>query len=316
MRFMHTQLRVILLILGPLVLPGLVSAGVWGDLADRAEKKTSSRELLAFLAEELDDVEGSHLGDAIEELRDAGSDSESARKKVVNIMRLYDAAELVSVKSVDTGASPTKIASTILSRDEFKEKKAPEGSNWFSKIFEGFRKWLENLFDRPKKDSNSDFNPNGNFEWLRVLLEVFRVLLVLLIAGALVLLVATLFKNLSIRSRSFLDEGEELRTREEYLDLADQLVQTGELRFAIRALYVASLLRLDELKIARFDRSDTNWEHLARFEASPTRPAEIDFRAVTRNFDRFWYGRVALEIDDVRAFREVHDRLAAMEVPK
>lgn len=300
-----------------LSLPALASAGEWGSIADGAAKQTSNKGILEYLDRSVDSADGSHLGEAIAELRSAQGDKPALRQKIVTILRLMDSAEGFSASTAPSGKSPSALAKEIVARDEYRVKKAPAESNWLQQVFEGFGKWFSNLFKAPEPRKGSNFNGSWlDGAWLLGLVEFLRILLVVLIAGALILAIVLGIRQFNISSRTFLDEGEELRTREEYLDLAEQLVQSGDLRQAIRALYVASLLRLDELKIARFDRSDTNWEHLARFESSSKRPIDVDFRAVTQSFDRFWYGRVPVLIEDVVSFRQVHDRLASMEVPK
>lgn len=309
------QVRAILIVIA--LVPSLTSAGQWGSIADGAAKQSTNQALLEYIERSVDDPEGSHLGDAIAELRSAPGDSPTGREKIVSILRLMDSAENVSFGKPSTNRSPSEIAKEIVSRSDFQVKKTPAESNWLQKVFEGFGQWFSNLVKPPEPKQGSAFTGSWlDGAWLMGLVEFLRILLVVLIGGALILAVILGIRQFKIAGKTFLDEGEELRTREEYLDLAEQLVQSGDLRQAIRALYVASLLRLDELKIARFDRSDTNWEHLARFESSQRRPTDVDFRAVTKSFDRFWYGRIPVALEDVHSFREVHDRLAAMEVPK
>lgn len=297
--------------------PVTVWAGYWGDLATRAEGAASTNECVSIIQKSIEDYEGSHLGDALRELQAEKGAAVESRKKVIAILRLMDSAESFSAKAEPGKKSPSALATSILNRPEFKPKQETKYSNWLSEVFQGLTDWLQSLFKAPEPERNSgSFNMPNLPDWLGGLLQVFRILLVLITVLALAAAIFFAVKFARAHSRTLLDDVEEVRTRSEYLDLAEQLVQSGDLRQAIRALYVASLLRLDELKIARFDRSDTNWEHLARFESSTRRPQGLDFRAVTKNFDRFWYGRAIVRIEDVGAFRQVHDYLAQMEVPK
>jgi hypothetical protein len=71
----------------------------------------------------------------------------------------------------------------------------------------------------------------------------------------------------------------------------------------VRCLYLACLLRLDDAGVARFDRSETNWEHLYRIERSPSKPTGLGFRAPTIAFDRVWYGHNVRGLSDVHEFR-------------
>jgi hypothetical protein len=50
------------------------------------------------------------------------------------------------------------------------------------------------------------------------------------------------------------------------------------------------LLNLDEARICRFDRYQTNWEHLHRILRSNA-PKQVSYRGVTQIFDAAWYGQ-------------------------
>ncbi len=78
----------------------------------------------------------------------------------------------------------------------------------------------------------------------------------------------------------------------------------GRYREAVRALYLACLLRFDEALVARFDRAQTNWEHLHRIEGSVRKPQGLDFRTPTSLFDRVWYGYQGKGRDEVNQFRQ------------
>ncbi|MEX1018960.1 MAG: DUF4129 domain-containing protein, partial [Litorilinea sp.] len=86
---------------------------------------------------------------------------------------------------------------------------------------------------------------------------------------------------------------------------AQAAADAGDFRHAVRALYLAALLLLDEHHLLTFDRSHTNREVLARVPAdSPIRP---HLQPVVETFDAVWYGirvpdaptyaRYAAEID-------------------
>ena len=110
-------------------------------------------------------------------------------------------------------------------------------------------------------------------------------------------------KRLERRAKALLDEDEPERTVDEWLEMADRLERDGKYREAVRCLYLASLLKIDEARIARFERSETNWEHLARIESSSTRPAGLQFREPTKAFDQIWYGMRVNGSEDVMRFR-------------
>jgi hypothetical protein len=109
--------------------------------------------------------------------------------------------------------------------------------------------------------------------------------------------------KLTRKAKTLLEEDEPDRTLDEWLQLADEHAAAGRFRQAVRALYLACLLKFDEADVARFDRGETNWEHLARIEESEKLPADIDFRTPTKRFDTIWYGHQTNGMPDVELFR-------------
>jgi hypothetical protein len=69
---------------------------------------------------------------------------------------------------------------------------------------------------------------------------------------------------------------------------ASALAQAGSYRQAMRQLYLAALLRLDEVGALRYDRSQTNREVLAQLPATSTTHHHL--APVVDTFDRIWYG--------------------------
>lgn len=111
------------------------------------------------------------------------------------------------------------------------------------------------------------------------------------------------------RAKGLVDEEKPLRTADAWLEEANALIAQGRYREAVRGLYVAGLLRFDEAGVARFDRHQTNWEHLRRIEASPKRPEGAEIRDATVRFDRVWYGHLNATADDASAMRSWYDAL-------
>ena len=114
------------------------------------------------------------------------------------------------------------------------------------------------------------------------------------------------------KKRKALVEGDEpMRTADAWIEEADGLVAQGRFREAVRGLYVAGLLRYDEAGVARFDRNQTNWEHLRRIEASPARTRIDEARAATARFDRVWYGHREASADEARTMRAWYEDVVA-----
>ena len=90
------------------------------------------------------------------------------------------------------------------------------------------------------------------------------------------------------------------------------LTAKGEHRMAVRCLYLATLMRLDEAGVAEFRRWETNWEHLRRIQNSPSRPDDLDVSPLTRHFDLIGYGRICKGEMDVAEFREAYLRVVKL----
>ncbi|CAN5536976.1 hypothetical protein BH11ARM2_BH11ARM2_30590 [soil metagenome] len=109
--------------------------------------------------------------------------------------------------------------------------------------------------------------------------------------------------------RALVEDDEPERSVDEWLGLANQLEGEGRFREAVRALYLACLIRLDEAGVARFLKYETNWEHQHRIQASPKRPAGLDMLPATRMMDRVWYGYRTEGAPDVATMREVYEQV-------
>lgn len=112
-------------------------------------------------------------------------------------------------------------------------------------------------------------------------------------------------KRRSSRVGGLLSADEEELTADNWLVMADKLEKEGQHREAVRCLYLASLMRLDDARIIRFLRGETNWEHESRFRKSPARPAGLSLKEPTQLFDVIWYGYVQAEevhVSEMRGF--------------
>jgi hypothetical protein len=146
---------------------------------------------------------------------------------------------------------------------------------------------------------------------------LFKFLLIGLLVAAVIFFLVLAFrhfswkKTLKRKSSALLEEDEPERSADEWLRLAEGLSLQGRYREAVRCLYLACLLRIDEAKVARFIRSETNWEHLARIQASAKRPPSLDILAPTRAFDQIWYGHRVRGEADVDQFKIWYEEVVA-----
>ncbi len=191
-----------------------------------------------------------------------------------------------------------RIKSSPFYRDDQKTQ-----SNWWERAAESFGNWLRKLFNGSERPSKIDAAPPA-------ILGVWAIYLMwVVLACAALAFVALALKHfrwrfhLKRKSKALLEEDEPERSLDEWLERADALEAEGRYREAIRCLYLACLLRFDEARIARFDRGQTNWEHLYRIRKSPSLPGGLDFEPATQAFDGIWYGMRTRGQEDVAMFR-------------
>lgn len=211
-------------------------------------------------------------------------------------------------RSAPTSAPPdiSKIKSSPLYR---KSSDATE-SNWLSRALERIRLNLNPL--RPRVPNVPSVNAGAaNF-----LVYIMWGLLALLVAVFLFLAIRQfiwkLERSKKLRATALIEDDEPERTLDEWLALSDQLQAEGRFREAIRCLYVACLLRFDEHRIGRFDRTQTNWEHYRRIQSSPNYPKEFDLLTPTRDFDHVWYGFRPTNSAEVQRFRDAYKTLTSL----
>jgi hypothetical protein len=239
------------------------------------------------------------------------SDYSSATTKAVKD-RTYDsikqflAANALSEQFATVKGAETT-AKAIKQDPIYKAEKEVISANWLQKLLDRLKNMFKNDSTGPQIDAPQVPSWVG---------DVVRVLFYLLGVAIIGLIVYLLFKipwswtkggrAKRLKRGGMLEDGEVLLSEDEYLLEADRLIAEGKFREACRALYLASLLRIDKSRIARFESTQTNWEHLRRIETSPTRPPQLEFRQATKAFDLAWYGYRVKYADDVQIFRETY----------
>jgi hypothetical protein len=172
--------------------------------------------------------------------------------------------------------------------------------------------WIEDLVrwltqnKRPAPPPNS----SSNWSWLSAFLSlsVFQWLLILLIIALLVVLAMMLYRAWQRRQArpeviaaemlaatpDLADENLSAQQlpEEGWLQLASQLIAQGDLRLALRALYLASLAHLagrDLITLAKFKSNRDYERELARRRHALPELASL-FTENVSVFDRVWYG--------------------------
>ena len=238
----------------------------------------------------------------------SSEDQKTVADDLKAMIEMGAAGEQKSSSTVNQGDAAT-IKESPIYRDQGFDRR----NNWLSNAL----RRLDNIRFKPKVDTprtgSLALSGLGNF--------VTYFLWTALIIGVLTMLFYTVryidWRNaLTRKARTLLEDDEPLRTLDQWLELAEEHALAGRYREAVRALYLACLLKFDEHNVARFDRGETNWEHLARIQSSPRLPAGTDFTAATQRFDRVWYGYQVKGQEDVDLFRSWYQQItASLRVP-
>jgi hypothetical protein len=87
---------------------------------------------------------------------------------------------------------------------------------------------------------------------------------------------------------------------DEWETFAAEWLRRGDLRQAVRALYLALLVDLHQQRLIDYNRAFTNWHYVRRF-AGDTEQRQV-LRRLTEFFDLAWYGRRACSHDQYQEF--------------
>lgn len=264
-----------------LLVPSCVYAGPYADVEARLQGRPE-----AEAVKELGRLAGSDA-DARAALRRGGKGA----RAYIALRATLEGAPRAKVPSIPAGPGDDRVESSWLARALAKLK------------------WPES------KRSQSGMPPLAVGAWVA---PIVWTILFLVLGFAVYLLLRTIKFTGRTPKASLVDADEPLRSADEWLEEANGLIARGEYRQAVRGLYVAGLLRFDEVGVARFDRNQTNWEHLRRIEASPKHPADSDVRGATSLFDRCWYGHLPAKPADAETMRSWYDTLVRRlgEVPQ
>ncbi|MCC7101830.1 MAG: hypothetical protein IT206_01985 [Fimbriimonadaceae bacterium] len=193
---------------------------------------------------------------------------------------------------------------------------AREQSNWLQKSLESFGDWLRRLFQRPNRESATPRLPGVS------IVPTFLTTVVWVVIGAVALAALAVAVKLIAQGRKKVDRSrglvadEELKlSLDEWLERADALIAQGHYREAVRCLYIACLLRLDQASVIEFRRHETNWEHYHRFCESDARP-DFNFLVPTREFDSIWYGHRCKGEEDAVRFKSYYQNLLDILNPR
>jgi hypothetical protein len=142
--------------------------------------------------------------------------------------------------------------------------------------------------------------------------ELSQLLLVVVGIGAVIAIVVYFARGLQMQ-RAALEmpsPDDDPTTSNEAHDRAAEAECARDYRSAVRYLYLACLLLLDERGLLRYDPALTNREHLLRAASQP-QLADL-LRPVVNTFDRVWYGFAPVDDALYQEFRQRVERLGQL----
>lgn len=189
-------------------------------------------------------------------------------------------------------------------------------ANWITKLIE----WLEGLLPKSDKPANT-----ANGSWITPVRIVLIILLILLLT-----ILSYVFVRIWQRRRSgpvetpravaaptpdLTDESvkaDDLSTNR-WLTLAGELAEKGELRLAMRALYLATLARLADHDLITIEvyKSNREYERELKRRAHEHKELLSIFSASLNSFESIWYGMYRIARSDFDVFAADHQRIMA-----
>ncbi len=99
----------------------------------------------------------------------------------------------------------------------------------------------------------------------------------------------------------------------EWLRLAREKMEAGELRLALRALFLATLAHLGEKRLLQISRTKSNGDYVQELGWRTRGRADLheSFHQQVRTFDRVWYGWHEVSRELMTGFQDQHERITS-----
>jgi hypothetical protein len=200
---------------------------------------------------------------------------------------------------------PANLLAEVLQEPQFQRlAERPELSEFVSRLrFEGGQGWWAGFRAWVEKTIFAPLNLGLRRPDVQVPPHLGRILTGLLVFTMLVLLVLGVRKALSQprftveahtarRSRPVLTasatENALDHSVDEWEEFAQEWLRHGDVRQAVRALYLASLVHLHRERLIDYNRALTNWVYVRHFRGEPEQKQIL--AGITGAFDEVWYG--------------------------
>jgi Domain of unknown function (DUF4129) len=194
--------------------------------------------------------------------------------------------------------------------------------HWLSDSVLEFARWLGKILDKLFGGTTKEHvMAEPNSAWLAALGPIVYGLIIVIVVLLVVVLVRTWLNNRSLEEPVVtaeaapevnLENEDVLATQlpeNEWMRLAREKMQAGELRLALRALFLATLAHLGEKRFIAVKRSKSNGDYVREvgFRARDRAELSTSFSEQVRTFDRVWYGWHEVNADMVGRFEQQHE---------
>jgi hypothetical protein len=197
----------------------------------------------------------------------------------------------------------------VLARDEFAVRDETQDSTFWSNFWDWVARGVERVLQPVAEWLDRLFGPAGGTggvaAWSRILLGIVGITFIVVV---LVAVFRTVRRSMTGEVAQLREDHEQLPSAAEARADAERLLQEGNYRAALRALYLATLLRLEEAGRLRFDRSLTNLEVLQTARLANDALLLERLSPLVERFDRVWYGGQPCSAEDYQAFSRLAER--------
>jgi hypothetical protein len=186
------------------------------------------------------------------------------------------------------------------------------GSHWLESRWKAIQNWLRRLFSGVPVGAAA------------AIANVFSYVFVAIALGFGGWLIAWLIRTLWIRrrrdrtakARTAYDEAEEdegvVPEPGAWIEQASVYAGADDYRRAFRAVFVATLLLLDQGGLIEFDRARTNGDYLRLLRHKNVRRLFDILDPLVREFDRRWYGRAETAKEDYLRIQQTFERVRTL----
>ena len=199
--------------------------------------------------------------------------------KAEAVARLTLMRDQLAAAANDDTANRLARLERVLARREFGA--LGQGPSVLERVWDWLRQWWPQNLNVP-----SDLSPAVGRSAVWVIAAVGGVLGALLLSYWLQGFLSNFVADTEARRRQAAGEEVPL-TAAQARQQAHAFAQAGSYRQAVRQLYLAALLQLEERGVLRYDKGQTNREYLAQPGVAPVRE---HLQPVVETFDQVWYG--------------------------